>query len=130
MAEECVGVQASDFEFQLPLPSYTYVTLTKLRERYPEHEFVLIIGSDNWVNFGRWRDAHKIIREFGLLVYPRPGYELPETPPDGVEVLESAPSSFISSTFVRDAIKSGANVNFFVPLNVSRYIREQRLYLD
>lgn len=130
VAEECVGVQASDFEFQLPLPSYTYVTLTKLRERYPEHEFVLIIGSDNWVNFGRWRDAHKIIREFGLLVYPRPGYELPETPPDGVEVLESAPSSFISSTFVRDAIKSGANVNFFVPLNVSRYIREQRLYLD
>ena len=130
VAEECDGVHASDFEFGLPEPSYTYITLSKLREQYPEHEFVLIVGSDNWVNFGRWRDAHKIIKEFGLLIYPRPGYEVPETPPEGVTVLGSAPSSFISSTFVRDAIKAGANVNFFVPLNVSKYIRDHRLYLE
>lgn len=130
VAEECDGVKASDFEMHLPLPSYTYVTLTKLREIYPEHEFKLIIGSDNWVNFGRWRDAHKIIKEFGLLVYPRPGYEVPDTPPEGVKVIGSGPTSFISSTFVREALREGANVKFFVPLNVARYIEEHNLYSE
>lgn len=128
VAEECDGVVASDFEFHLPVPSYTYVTLTKLREHYPQHKFTLIVGSDNWVNFGRWRDAHKIIKEFGLLIYPRPGYDVPETPPEGVEVIGNGPTSFISSTFIREALKDGANVNFFVPLNVSKYIREHNLY--
>lgn len=128
VAEECDKVVASDFEFKLPLPSYTYVTLTKLREEYPEHDFTLIVGSDNWVNFGRWRDAHKIIKEFGLLIYPRPGYEVPETPPEGVKVIGNGPTSFISSTFIRDALRERANVNFFVPLNVARYIRQHDLY--
>ncbi len=128
VAEECTHVKASDFEFYLPLPSYTYVTLTKLRERYPEHDFTLIVGSDNWVNFGRWRDAHKIIKEFGLLIYPRPGYEVPEDPPEGVSVIGNGPTSFISSTFIREALRERANVNFFVPLNVARYIGRHNLY--
>ena len=48
VAEMCRNVKASDFELGLPQPSYTYVTLCRLREQYPEHEFVLIVGSDNW----------------------------------------------------------------------------------
>ena len=64
VANKCANVKASDFELSLPLPSYTYVTLCKLREAYPEHKFKLIIGSDNWLNLGRWRDADKIIKEF------------------------------------------------------------------
>ena len=130
VAEECEGVVASDFEMHLPLPSYTYVTLTKLRATYPEHDFTLIIGSDNWVDFGRWRDADKIIRDFGLLIYPRPGYEVPNLTPAGVKVLGSGPTSFISSTFFRDALHEGRNVKFFVPLNVAAYIRDHRLYSE
>lgn len=128
VAEQCHGVKASDFELGLPLPSYTYVTLCRLREQYPGHEFVLIVGSDNWANFGRWRDAHKIIREFGLLIYPRPGYEIPEEPPHGVEVLPSGPTAHISSTFVRESVAQGANINFFVPSVVAKYIEEHKLY--
>lgn len=128
VAEECDGVVASDFEMHLPLPSFTYVTLTKLRETYPQHEFTLIIGSDNWVDFGRWRDADKIIKEFGLLIYPRPGYTVPDIPPEGVRVLGNGPTSFISSTFVREALAQGRNVKFFVPLNVAAYISANHLY--
>ena len=80
VAEGCSRVVASDFEFSLPVPSYTYVTLCRLRERFPQHKFVLIIGSDNWHNFNRWRDSESILREFGLIVYPRPGYDLPVEP--------------------------------------------------
>jgi nicotinate-nucleotide adenylyltransferase len=128
VAEECNGVKASDFELELPEPSYTYVTLKKLQERYPEHSFVLIIGSDNWVNLGRWRDAGKIIREFGLLIYPRPGFETPHTPPPGVTVLGDGPTAHISSSFVRQAIGDGANINFFVPVRVAEYITTHNLY--
>lgn len=128
VAGMCSGVKASDYELSLPLPSYTYVTLCRLREDYPQHKFTLIIGSDNWMYFGRWRDAHKIIREFGLLIYPRPGFPLPDTPPEGVGIIGNAPTAQISSTFVREAVRNGGNVNFFVPAVVADYIREKGLY--
>lgn len=130
VAEQCRGVKASDFELSLPLPSYTYVTLCKLRDQYPEHHFVLVVGSDNWANLGRWRDAHKIIKEFGLLIYPRPGYELPHDPPQGVEVLDEGPTAHVSSTFIREAVAEGANINFFVPTVVAHYIKEHKLYTN
>lgn len=128
VAQGCVGVKASDFELGLPLPSYSYVTLCRLRERYPEHSFKLIIGSDNWVHFGRWRDADKIIKEFGLIIYPRPGYDMPTAPPEGVSVLRNGPTAHVSSTFVRECVREGGNINYFVPFSVAEYIQEHKLY--
>ncbi len=128
VAEGCKGVKASGFELTLPEPSYTYYTLCRLKERYPEHEFRLIIGSDNWANIGRWRNAHKIIMEFGLLIYPRPGFDIPNDPPQGVEVMGSGPTAMVSSTFIREALKEGRNVNFFLPVVVADYIKEHGLY--
>ncbi len=129
VAEGCCGVRASGFELTLPLPSYTYVTLCRLREQYPEHTFRLIIGSDNWVNLGRWRDAHKIIKEFGIIIYPRPGFDVPNDPPAGVTVLGDGPTAHISSSFVRETLAEGGNINFFVPVVVANYIKEHKLYL-
>lgn len=128
VASECVGVRASDFEFDLPVPSYTYRTLCSLRERYPRDEFRLIIGSDNWKDFNRWKNPEEIIDEFGVLIYPRPGYEVCGPLPSGVEVLEGAPTAEISSTMVREMVKKGKNVNFLVPLSVARFIKEKSLY--
>lgn len=128
VAEQCRNVKASDFEFNLPLPSYTYVTLCRLRESYPEHDFTLIVGSDNWINFGRWRDAHKIIDEFGLVVFPRPGYEVPQDPMPGVRVLPDTPTAQISSTFVRKAVAEGYSIAGFVPSGVADYIEKEKLY--
>ena len=64
-------VQASDFEFQLPRPSYTADTLRALDKAYPEHTFTLIIGEDNLMIFDRWREWEYILTHYRLFVYPR-----------------------------------------------------------
>ena len=68
-------LQACDFEFHLPRPSYTYHTLQALREAYPEHTFSLIIGEDNWQNFHRWYRGEDILSETPIIVYPRNSVE-------------------------------------------------------
>lgn len=70
--------KVSDFEFNLPRPSYSINTLNKLKEAYPEREFVLIIGADNWKFFDKWKDSKKILSDFSIIVYPRMGYGLME----------------------------------------------------
>lgn len=69
---------ASDFEFQLPRPSYTANTLRELRKAFPEHEFSLIIGEDNIAIFDRWREWRYIASNFRIFVYPRKGSMTPE----------------------------------------------------
>lgn len=129
VARDCDNVKVSRFEMSLPRPSYSYRTLSLLKEAYPQHEFTLIIGSDNWQEFGRWRDNEKIIEEFEILIYPRPGYEIDAAAlPSGVRIMDDAPQVFISSTFVRQSVKEGKNVNFFIPPRVYEYIRKHNLY--
>ena len=78
------GLHVSDFEFHLPRPSYMVHTLEALRAAYPDREFVLVIGADNWYDFPRWHQPEEILRHHRLLIYPRPGYPLP-LPPRGNE---------------------------------------------
>ena len=68
--------RVSDFEFHLPRPSYTIHTLNRLKQEYPEREFQLIIGSDNWMVFDRWFESERIVSENKILVYPRPGFSV------------------------------------------------------
>ena len=106
---------ASDFEFRLPRPSYTVHTLEKLREAFPEREFYLIIGSDNWAAFHRWYQPERIVAENKVLVYPRPGYPVEEAgdTPANVHFVHS-PMFEISSTFIRRALKEGKDVRYFL----------------
>lgn len=121
-------VEASDFEFGLEKPLYTSRTLRALSERYPQHRFRLIIGSDNWEIFSRWRDPEEIIDRYGVTVYPRPGYPRPLELPQGVDWLDNAPQSLISSTFLRQAMADGKQIDYLVPECVADYIRDNRLY--
>ncbi|MEA4841040.1 MAG: nicotinate (nicotinamide) nucleotide adenylyltransferase [Bacteroidales bacterium] len=68
------GCSASDIEFHLPLPSYTVQTLRYAADKYPEREFVLLIGSDNLDLFTRWKEYDFLLANFDILVYPRPGF--------------------------------------------------------
>ena len=105
---------ASDFEFPLPKPSYMVNTLQKLREAYPDREFVLIIGADNWKSFPRWKDADIIMKHHQLMVYPRPGYEIDEsTLPAQVQLVDT-PLLEVSSTFIRESLKAGKDVRYFL----------------
>ncbi|MEG1563707.1 MAG: nicotinate (nicotinamide) nucleotide adenylyltransferase [Bacteroides sp.] len=106
--------QASDFECHLPRPSYTIDTLDRLKDAYPEREFILIIGSDNWALFHRWRHYERILSENRLLIYPRPGFPVNEAALPPTVRLSAAPTFNVSSTFIRQALAAGKDVRYFL----------------
>lgn len=119
-----------DIELTMPRPSYTIHTLDALRAQYPENNFYLIIGADNWSKFGLWKDAKRILNEYNLIVYPRQGYPIEENSMTKKNITFSkAPIIEISSTFIRYALKHGKNMNYFIPANVYNYIIKNKLYL-
>ena len=81
-AEEAVArhpglrVRVEDIELHLPAPQYTVRTLDALKKREPGNEFTLVIGADNLLNIDRWKDADRILTEYGVAVYPRKGYDM------------------------------------------------------
>lgn len=122
------GVKVSDFERHLPIPSYTITTLGELRNAYPEHEFVLVIGADNWERFPRWYHAREIIRSYPILIYRRPGCAIDETTlPPSVQVVDT-PLYDISSTEIRESVKKGRMPLKWVDRKVATYIRVHHLY--
>ena len=106
--------RASDFEFNLPRPSYTINTLERLQEAYPDREFHFIIGSDNWLSFKKWYQWEKILANFNLIVYPRPGYEINASTLPANVCLSAAPTFDISSTFIRQALNEGKEIRYFL----------------
>lgn len=124
---EVEGIEPCGLELDMPRPSYTIDTLHRLREMNPDNRYTIIIGSDNWLAFDRWRSADDIIREFGVIVYPRPGYEIRTVPPWGVEIV-NAPTIDISSTIIREQIAAGFDMNIFLPRGVYGYIKSHQLY--
>lgn len=128
VACHCRNVKVTDVEMSLPVPSFTIDTLSKLKKDHPEHEFKIIIGSDSLVSFSQWKEYEKILRDYGVIVYPRPGYPMPATEPDGMIFLNGAPEFSISSSLIREYVSSGWNINYFVPRNVFEYITKHNLY--
>ena len=122
------GVKVSDFERHLSIPSYTITTLGELRKAYPAHEFVLVIGADNWERFPRWYHAREIIRSYPILIYRRPGCAMDETTlPPSVQMADT-PLYDISSTEIRDAISEGRDMSRWLDEKVLAYIGEHGLY--
>lgn len=119
---------ASDFEFHLPRPSYMIYTMDKLKESYPDRLFCLLIGSDNWRLFGRWYEHERLLRENPVMVYPRPDFPVDAVSlPPGVRLV-NAPLLNVSSTFIREGLKEGKDLRFFLPPAVHRLITERKLY--
>ena len=124
------GLRISNIEDTLPRPNYTINTLRALREQYPSDEFHLIVGADNWLIFDQWREWKNIIQEFHLIVYPRPGYEVPSIDKErypSVQVID-APLYDISSTQIRNMVSLGNNVETFITPQIFIYIKENHLY--
>lgn len=99
------GIVASDYEFHLPKPSYTWNTLQHLSKDYPNRQFTLIIGGDNWAHFERWRRWKDILRHYNVAVYPR----------DQHIGTFDAPLLDVSSTEIRQRIASGEGIQGMVP---------------
>ena len=114
-------IKVRDVEFSLPQPSYTINTLEVLSKKYPQHKFVLIIGSDNLNTFHKWKDYKKILSKYKIYVYPRVISPL-QMGAGGIGILKNhhntklinAPRIDISSTFIREQMKKGKDVRYFL----------------
>ena len=113
------GIIACDYEMHLPKPSYTWNTLQALSQDYPDREFVLMIGGDNWDLFDKWYHADDIRENYQIIVYPRRGFK------GGIEGLDLID---ISSTEIRQRIKDGESISQLVPEAVAEYITNPKLY--
>lgn len=123
------GMRISDIEFYLPQPSYTINTLVHLEEKFPDYQFCLIMGMDNLHSFKKWRAWETIIDHYKLLVYPRPGYDgAGLSLHENVEII-NAPLMEISSSFIRQSLKTGKNIRFFLPAEVLTMIEREGLYM-
>lgn len=123
---------ASDYEFGLDKPSYTYQTLRHLRKDYPDVRFTILIGGDNWMEFDHWAEYKEILTYHPVAVYPRPGCAI-ETPPSIAMLSHTltiidAPLMDISSTEVRNRVRNGIATDGMIDDDVARYIKEHRLY--
>jgi nicotinate-nucleotide adenylyltransferase len=127
-------LKASDIELRLPVPSYTIDTLEYLREKYPKFAFCLVMGEDNLYTLHKWKNVNELIMRYPVYVYPRHDSVKPNSP-----MLErilstaeihpvKAPHMDISGTFIRDGIKSGKDMSYFLPPAVWKYIREMHFY--
>ena len=121
-------LRASDIEFRLPRPSYTINTLTYLEEKYPNHQFNLIMGSDSFENLPKWKNYQQILRHYPIYVYLRTGHEsIPEYPEAQAQILH-APLIQISATHIRDNIRKGKSIRYLVPDRVREEIEQNRYY--
>jgi nicotinate-nucleotide adenylyltransferase len=122
------NLQVSDVELKLPQPSYTIDTLTHLKEKYPQHEFALIMGSDNLVSLPKWKNYKLILRDYQIYVYPRPGYENTDLATHPSVTITMTPLMELSATFIRKALAEKKNVQYFVPDVVLNFIESKNLY--
>ena len=123
-------LRANDIEFGMPQPNYTINTLTYLQEKFPMHEFALIMGEDNLKSLHKWKNYELILANHHIYVYPRLSESPIETQFDQHPKIHlvAAPIMELSSTFIRKSIKAGKNIKPMLPENVWEYLDEMNFY--
>ena len=121
-------LKATDIEFHMPKPSYTIDTLTKISEKHPEHEFVLIMGEDNLVQFESWKNYEKILDYYTLYVYPRPNTAPHNFKDHPKTKFVEAPLLDISATYIRKCLREGKPIRYMVKDEVAEYIEWKGFY--
>ena len=123
------GIKASKYEFGLPRPSYTWNTLQHLRADFPQHDFSLLIGGDNWQNFHRWYHAADIISNYPIVVYPRRDADGSISAPatnsfnNAHVIIADAELLDISSTEIRQRVRQGKSIDKMVPEVIAPLVR-------
>ncbi|HTN07240.1 nicotinate (nicotinamide) nucleotide adenylyltransferase [Agriterribacter sp.] len=120
-------LRASDIEFHLPKPSYTIDTLAYLEEKYPQHQFAIIMGSDSFQNLHKWKNSEVLMKRFPIFVYKRAGFEVAAGQSPNITILD-APLLQISATQIREMVKQGKSVRYLVPDSVKEEIEKNGYY--
>ncbi|HYE54533.1 MAG TPA: nicotinate (nicotinamide) nucleotide adenylyltransferase [Chitinophagaceae bacterium] len=122
------GLKASDIEFRLPRPSYTADTLAYLQDKYPQHEFSIIMGSDSFQNLSKWKNPEYILKHHKIYVYKRPGIDIKPQPDNSNVIVLDAPLLQISATHIRENVRNGRSIRFLVPDKVKEEIERNGYY--
>ena len=121
-------LRTSNIEFKLPKPSYTVDTLSYLHDKYPQHQFAVIMGSDSFSNIKKWKNYEVLLKNNEIVIYQRPGFKVkPEMISHNIKVL-TAPLLEISSTHIREMIKQNKSIRYLVPDVVKEEIENQQYY--
>ena len=128
--EDYPKIKPCDIEFQLPQPNYTVNTLAHLQEKFPKHEFSLIMGEDNLNSLHKWKNYEVILQNHDIYVYPRlNSCEIDEQFVNHPKIHRvGAPVIELSSTFIRESIKNGKNVVPMLPNKVWEYVEHNLFY--
>lgn len=121
-------LKASNIEFHLPKPSYTVDTLAYLKEKYPQHVFAVIMGSDSFCNLTKWKNYEVIIKDLPLYIYERQGFKINNTELNADITVLKAPLLQISSTHIRELIHQGKSIRYMVPDIVKEEIERNGYY--
>jgi nicotinate-nucleotide adenylyltransferase len=127
--ENDTQIKVSDIEFKLPKPSYTIDTLTYLQEKYPQHEFFVIMGSDSFQNLPKWKNFEALVKNYKFIVYRRPGFDISEKYGADVTYLE-APMLELSATLIRNNCKDGITIRYLVPEDVRLEIERNNYFKE
>jgi nicotinate-nucleotide adenylyltransferase len=120
-------LKASNIEFNLPKPSYTVDTLAYLAEKYPQHTFSIIMGSDSFGNLHKWKNYQVIKENYPIYIYQRPGFIASASSTTNCTLLD-APLLDISSTRIRELLKMGKSIRYLVPDAVKEEIEKAGYY--
>jgi len=121
-------LRATDIEFKMSQPNYTYKTLAVLEEKYPEHNFALIMGEDNLATLHKWKNYELVIDKHRIFVYPRPNVSESKLFNHKNVTVVDAPLMEISSTYIRKSIKEGKNIRPLLPEGIWEYIDVENFY--
>ena len=121
-------LRCSAIEFKLPRPSYTIDTLAYLSETYPQHTFHIIMGSDSFKNLPKWKNFQKILNDYPLFIYERPGFPVKQSELTGSIKKFDAPLLQISATFIRKLVSEKKSIRYLVPEVVCKEIEQQNFY--
>lgn len=133
--EDNFDLRASNIEFSMPRPSYTIDTMAYLSDRYPQHQFTLLIGEDNLKSFYKWKNSKELLEQYGLIVYPRPGISWENVGEKALDIknhqnvkVVEAPLIEISATFIRNCVKNNISIKYLVHERVEQYIMDKKLF--
>jgi nicotinate-nucleotide adenylyltransferase len=121
------GLVACDLELRRGGPSYTIDTLEELAARPDHPELFLVLGSDAAAGLDTWERAEGIDRLCTIVVVDRPGARTEVPPGFAVQHLE-VPRLEVSSTDLRERVRTGRSLRHLVPDPVISLIRERGLY--
>jgi nicotinate-nucleotide adenylyltransferase len=125
--DERFGV--SNIEFSMPKPSYTSNTLVAFAEKFPLHQFSIIMGEDNLQSLHKWKNADFIQNNYSIYVYPRLNVKVENLIQNQNIIHVNAPIIEISSSMIREGIQKGKKYNHLIPLPAWEIIEKNGYYL-